>query len=131
MSENHFSDAVLDGGLNALAGSGRRLDICQTRPTTYAAATGSASRANKTGLTIAAPSAASPNGRKVTIPAFEDGTITTDTAPDEPAFWALTDPGSSTLLMTGPVAAPQVLYTANPWRWTALDVVAPGVVAVP
>lgn len=120
------SDYVLDNGLASLAGANRRIDICHTLPATYAEATTDAaySLGNKTGVTIPAPAARAPNGRKVTVPAVTDGTVTetsTSTANDA-AFWAITDPANSRLLWTGALSAAQYVTDGNIWSTNAFDI---------
>lgn len=105
------NDHVLDNGLAAVAGSNRRLDICSTEPTTYAQATSTHTLGNKTSITVASASDASPNGRRVTIPAVTDGTVTTAGAA---GFWALTDPSNSPLLAFRRPATVPLPPTASP-----------------
>lgn len=121
-----LADYVLDNGLASIAGANRRLDICHTLPTTYAQATTDAaySVGNKTGLTIAAPAARAPNGRKITVPAVADGAITEtgSTAGTDAEFWALTDPANSRLLCTGSLAAAQFVTDGNTFTTNAFDI---------
>jgi hypothetical protein len=126
-----ISDYVLDNGLASLAGANRRMDICKSLPTTYADATtdegagGSAtSLGNKTGITIAGPSARAPNGRKVTVPAVTDGAVTeTSTGgTDDAEFYAITDPANSRLLHTGSLNAAQMVTDGNVWQTNSFDI---------
>ena len=121
-----LADYVIDNGLVNIVGANRRLDLCHTIPTTYAEATtdGNFSLGNKTGLTVPAIAARTPNGRKVTIPAVTNGIITetsTSTANDA-AAWALTDPANSRLLCTGPLTATQYVTDGNSWSTPAFDI---------
>lgn len=110
-----ISDYVLDNGLGVFASLGTRIDICHTLPTTYAEATSTYSVGNKTGISISAPSAASPNGRLVTVSAVTDGTITTTstTTSNDAEFWAITDPTNSRLLISGSLASAQMVTSGN------------------
>lgn len=116
-----IQDYVLDNGLAALTGANRRIDLCHTLPTTYAAATGANSVGNKTGVTIGAPAARAPNGRKVTVPQITDGDITATStgAADDAEFYAISDPANSRLLHTGSLSAPQMVTSGNKWNTTA------------
>lgn len=121
-----LADYVLDNGLVSIVGAGRRLDITHTLATTYLEATTDAafSLGNKTGLTIAAAAARTPNGRKITVPAITDGVITetTTSAANDAAFWALTDPANSRLLCTGPLSATQYVTDGNSFSTPAFDI---------
>lgn len=125
-----LADYVLDNGLAAIVGASRRLDITKSIATTYAEATtdegtaGGFSLGNKTGLTIGAIAAGSPNGRQVTVPAVTDGTVTetsTGTS-DDAEFWALTDPANSRLLCTGPLSATQMTTDGNVWTSNSFNI---------
>lgn len=120
------SDYVLDNGLGSLAGANRRIDICHTLPTTYAQATtdGNYSLGNKTGVTVGAPAAGAPNGRKVTVPAVTDGAVTetSTNAATDAEFWAITDPANSRLLWTGSLAGTQFFTDGNIWTSNAFDI---------
>jgi len=86
-----------------------RLDVCTTEPTTYAEATSTYSKGNKTGINPNAPSDKGGGGREVVIPAISDGSCTGDGVV---AYWALTN-GSDTLILTGALASGQQVYNGN------------------
>lgn len=114
-----INDRLYDLGLNVLDTEANRLDICSSEPATFAAATTTVSLGNKTTLSIGAPAAGSPSGRKVTIAAFSDGTVTaTGTA----THYAITDTVNSRLLVTGALSASQVVTSGNTFSITATDV---------
>jgi hypothetical protein len=118
-----IADRVLDLGLNVLDTEANRLDICSSEPTTYAAATGSASLGNKTSLSVGSPAARSPSGRRVTVAAINDGTVTgTGTA----SHWAITDTANSRLLATGTLSASQSVTSGNTFTLAAFDIGIPG-----
>jgi hypothetical protein len=118
-----IADRVLDLGLNVLDTEANRLDICSSEPAAYAAATGSASLGNKTSLSIGAPAARAPSGRRVTIAAITDGIVTaTGTA----THWAITDTANSRLLATGSLSASQVVTNGNTFTLGAFDIGIPG-----
>lgn len=121
----YLNPLVLDNGLSIIAGADRRLDICRTEPTTYTQATATYTLGNKTGLTIAAPSAlASPVGRKVSVPAITDGAVTTSSTgtTDDAEFWAVSDPLNSRLLAAGLLSAPDLVTAGDGFTLTGFDI---------
>lgn len=125
----YLNDRVLDLGLNVLATEGNRLDICHTLPGTYAQATSTYTLGNKTGLTIGAPAARSPSGRKVTVAAITDGDVTgtSSSGTTDAEFWAIVDTANSRLLAAGPMTAAQYVTSGNKFTLDAFDVGIPGV----
>lgn len=118
-----IADRVLDLGLNVLDIEANRLDICSSEPTTFAAATGAASLGNKTSLSIGAPAARAPSGRRVTVAAITDGTVTaTGTA----THYAIVDTVNSRLLATGSLSASQAVTSGNTFTLAAFDIGIPG-----
>lgn len=118
-----IADRVLDLGLNVLDIEANRLDICSSEPTTFAAATGAASLGNKTSLSIGAPAARAPSGRRVTVAAITDGTVTaTGTA----THYAIVDTVNSRLLATGSLSALQAVTSGNTFTLAAFDIGIPG-----
>jgi len=114
-----LNDRVLDNGLSILQSEGDRVDICSSEPTTYSAATSSASLGNTTSITISAPADASPNGRKVTLSAITGASVTsTGTA----THYAITDTGNSRLLATGALSSSQAVTSGNTFSLTASDI---------
>lgn len=112
-------DRSLDSGLTALDTEANRLDICSQAPTTYAGATSTYTLGNKLTPSVGAPAAASPNGRKVTVAAITDGSVTaTGTA----THWALTDTTNSRLLAVGALASSQSVTSGNTFTLAAFDI---------
>jgi len=121
---SYLNSNVLDKGLEWLVTNGTRLDITIGEATTYSQAVTDANKSagNKTGLTVGAPGARSPSGRKVTVPAISNGAVTeTNTA----TYWAITD-GASILCATGLLAAGQLVTDGNVFTLTAFDIGIPG-----
>lgn len=121
----YLNTLVLDNGLSFISGADRRLDICRSEPTTYAQATSTFSLGNKIGMTIPAPSAmSSPVGRRVTVPAITDGsvTVTSTGTTDDAEFWALSDPANSRLLAAGPLSAPDLVTAGDGFTLTSFDI---------
>jgi len=102
-------DAAFDAACNYLISNGSRMDVCSSEPTTYTAATSTASLGNKTGLTLTGPANGATDGRAATVPSFSDGSVTAD---GTATHWALTD-GTSTLLATGALSASQSVTSGN------------------
>lgn len=117
-----IGDRVFDNGLTVLDTEANRIDICSTEPTTYAQATstytlGNAANGNYPG--ISAPADRTGGGRKVTVSAVTNGTVTaTGTA----AFFAITDTVNSRLLATGSLTASQSVTSGNLFTLTSLDI---------
>lgn len=113
------ADRVFDNGLTILDTEANRLDICSLEPTTFTAATVTNTLGNKVGLTVGAPSDRTPTGRRVTVAAITDGTVTAD---GTASHWAVTDTVNSRLLATGSLAAPQAVTNGNVFTLGAFDI---------
>ena len=114
-----INDRVFDNGLTVLDTEANRLDICSLEPVTFASATSTNTLGNKTGPTVGAPADRTPNGRKVTVAAITDGTVTgTGTA----THWALSDTVNSRLLATGSLSASQAVTSGNTFTLGAFDI---------
>jgi hypothetical protein len=115
---------VLDNGLTALDTDANRLDICHTLPTTYAEATSTYTVGNKTSPSVGSPADASPNGRKVTVAAITDGSVTATSTgtSDDAQYWALTDTANSRLLAAGSLSAAQMVTSGNTFTLGSFDI---------
>lgn len=114
-----INDRVFDNGLTVLDTEANRLDICSQEPVTYTEATSTYTLGNKTSLSVGAPADRAPSGRKVTVAAITDGSVTgTGTA----THWAIVDTGNSRLLATGALAASQVVTNGNTFALAAFDI---------
>lgn len=105
----------------ALAGvaSANKLTICSQEPVTYTEANATYTLGNKTTPTIGAAADRTPSGRKVTISAITDGTVTgTGTA----SHWALVDTVNSRLLSTGSLSSSQAVTSGNTFTLAAFDI---------
>ena len=106
----YINDYVLDAALSKFDTEANRLDICSQEPTTYTEATSTYTLGNKTSLSVGAPADAAPNGRKVDVATFSDGSVNgTSTA----THWAMVDTGNSRLLATGSLSASQAVTSGN------------------
>jgi hypothetical protein len=114
-----IADYILDAALAKLDTEANRLDICSQEPTTYTEATSTYTLGNKTSLSVGAPADRTPNGRRVTVAAITDGTVTgTATA----THWAIVDTGNSRLLATGSLSSGQAVTSGNTFTLGAFDI---------
>lgn len=114
-----LNDRVLDNGLTILDTEANRLDICSAEPTTYAEATSTYTLGNKTSLSVGAPADRSPSGRKVTVAAITDGTVSgTGTA----THVAVVDTVNSRLLAVQALSASQAVTSGNTFTLPAFDI---------
>ena len=113
-----LNDRVFDNGLTVLDTEANRLDICSQEPTTYAAATTTYTLGNKTSLSIGSPADGS-TGRKVTVAAITDGTVS---ASGTATHYAIVDTVNSRLLSAGALASPQVVTSGNTFTLAAFDI---------
>jgi hypothetical protein len=116
-----IADYALDGLVAKLI-EGTRIDICSQEPTTYAEATSTYSKGNKTSVTAGAAADRTPNGRKTTVPATTGGSVT---ATATVTHWAWTDPANSRLLATGALAASQAVTSGNTFSLGSFDLGVP------
>lgn len=120
-----LADYILDLALAELDTNATHLYICSAEPTTFTQATSTFALGNKTPVTIGAPADRSPNGRRVTVSAISDGSVTgTGTA----THWALTKTTGSTLMATGSLSASQSVTSGNTFTLAAFDIGIPDAV---
>jgi len=114
-----INDRVFDNGLTVLDTEANRLDITSQEATTYTEATSTYTLGNKTSLSVGAPGDRSGGGRKVTVAAITDGTVTgTATA----THWAVVDTSNSRLLATGSLSSGQAVTNGNPFTLASFDI---------
>ena len=119
-----IADYILDLALAELDTATTTLYITSAEATTYAEASSTLALGNKTSLSIGAPADRTPNGRKVTVASFTDGSVTgTDTA----THWAITKSGT-TLMATGSLSAGQAVTNGNTFTLAAFDIGIPDAV---
>ena len=119
---SYYQDLALAG----IQTDGTRLDICSQEPTTYAEATATYSKGNKTGVVVGAPAAGTPSGRQVTVPAITGGTVTGSATV---THWALVNPVNSRLIATGSLSASQAVVSGNTFSLAAFTIVLPAAVS--
>lgn len=120
-----LADYVFDAALSKLDTEATHLYLCSQEPTTFAQANSTYALANKASISIGAPADRTPNGRKVTLAAITDGTVTaTGTA----THWAIVDTTNSRLLATNALTASQAVTSGNTFTFAALDIGLPDAV---
>lgn len=120
---SYLNDRVLDNGLSALPSEVNKLTICNAEPDTYTEANTTFKVGEKASPTVGSPAARGGGGRKVTVSAITDGTVSaTDTA----THWALVDTGNSRLLAAGALSASQAVTNGNTFTLAAFDIGIPG-----
>lgn len=117
MTAATLSDDVLDGALNIIKNNGTKLFICTTQPTSYAEASSTYALGNKASPSYTGP-ADDASGRKLTVSAITDGTVTSN---GTAAFFALTN-GSNALYATQALNATQAVSSGNTFTLTAIVV---------
>jgi hypothetical protein len=118
-----IADAAFDAALDYCRTNGTKIDICSSEPATFGAIA-AATLGNKTGLTLGANADGDSSGRKATVPAITDGTVTaTGTA----THWALSD-GSAVLVATGALSASQGVTNGNTFTLGVIDITIPDAV---
>lgn len=118
-----LADYVLDAALSKLDTEANRVDICSSEPTTYTAATSTATLGNSTSITISAPTNGDTSGRKVTLSAISNASVTgSGTA----THFAISDTSNSRLLATGSLSGGgQSVTSGNTFSLTAVDIEIP------
>ena len=114
-----INDRVLDNGLTVLDTEANRVDITSAESTTYAEATSSQTLGNKTSISISAPADRTGGGRKVTLSAISDGTVT---GTGSATHYAISDTTNSRLLVTGSLTASQSVTSGNTFSLETLDI---------
>ena len=113
-----LNNLVFDSGLDYLTDNVDYLYICSAEPATYAEAATTYALGEKAAPTVGAAGDRTGGGRKVSVTAIEDGSVTgSDTA----THWALTYNGD-TLLATGSLAAPQAVVSGNTFSLAGFDI---------
>jgi hypothetical protein len=115
-----LEDRVLDLGLNVLDTETSFVSVTSSEPTTIAIAATSGLLGFKNwgaGAAFGAPSAGSPNGRKVSSVAISDGTITTS---GTASWWAAYAAG--TLHAHGTLSSAQVVTSGNTFTLASFDI---------
>jgi len=110
-----LGDSVFDAALGEID-NGTTLTICSSEPANYAGISGVA-LGSKSSPSFTGPADGTTSGRKITIDAITDGSVTaTGTA----SHWALDD--GATLLAAGALDSSQSVTSGNTFTLTAIDI---------
>lgn len=120
-----LNDRVLDNGLSVLTAEGERLHICSSEPADYSGVA-SVSLGNKNGISIGAPGARSPSGRKVTVAQIASGSPGDVTATGTASHYAIVDDGNERLLAASTLSSSQAVTNGNTFTLAAFDIGIPG-----
>lgn len=118
----YLNDRVLDNGLTVLDTEATHLYICTQQPTTYAEATSTYAKGNKSSLSVGAPADGTVNGRRVTVAAITGGSVTGD---GTVTHYAIVDSGASRLLAAHTLSASQAVTNGNTFSLAAFDITLP------
>lgn len=114
-----IGDRVLDNGLTVLDTEANAVHVTSQEATTYTEATSTYTLGNSTSVSIGAPSDRTGGGRKVTMSAISDGSVTgTGTA----THYAIVDTSNSRLLVAGLLTASQSVTSGNTFSLASLDI---------
>jgi hypothetical protein len=114
-------DDVFDAALNVVKNNTENLYICSSMPTTFAEASSTYKLGTKATPGFTGP-ADDTSGRKLTITAITDGTVS---ANGTAGFFALTDDSASKLLVAQALNATQAVISGNTFTLTSQKVAIP------
>ena len=114
-----LGDRVFDNGLTVLDTEANKITVTSQEASTFAEANATYALGNSTSLSINAPANRTGGGRKVTVAAITDGSITaTGTA----THYAIIDTSNSRLLATAALTASQSVTNGNTFTLATLDI---------
>lgn len=114
-----LGNRVFDNGLTVLDTEANKILVTSQEATTYTEANSTYALGNSTSLSINAPADRTGGGRKVTVAAISDGSITaTGTA----THYAIVDTTNSRLLATAALTASQSVTSGNTFTLATFDI---------
>lgn len=114
-----LNDRVFDNGLTVLDTEANEIHVTSVEAADYTEATSTYTLGNSASLSIAAPSDRTGGGRKVTVAAISDGSITgTGTV----THYAIVDTANSRLLATAALTASQSVTSGNTFTLASFDI---------
>ncbi len=114
-----LGDRVFDNGLTVLDTEANKITVTSQEASTFAEANATYALGNSTSLSINAPANRTGGGRKVTVAAITDGSITaTGTA----THYAIIDTSNSRLLATAALTASQSVTNGNTFTLATFDI---------
>jgi len=111
-----ISDFYLDKTIEAIRTDCNQLVLCTQEPTTYTQAFTTYKVATKTSPTITAPADGSPNGRRITVSQFTDGTVSGN---GTATHFALIDTVNSRLAVVNTLTTSQAVTSGNTFSITS------------
>ena len=117
-----LSDTVLDAALNSIKNNCENLYITNAIATTFAEASSTFMLGTKASPAFTGPAAGDASGRKVTVDAITDGTVSST---DDATHWALCDNSESELQAAGALSATESVTDGNTFTLTAFDIEIP------
>lgn len=114
-----LNDRVFDNGLTVLDTEANKITITSAEATTYTEGNATFALGNTTSISIAAPSDRTGGGRKVTVSAVTNGSVTGN---GTATHYAILDTANSRLLATGSLTATQVVTSGNTFTLSAFDI---------
>lgn len=114
-----LGDRVFDNGLTVLDTEANAIHVTTQEATTYTEATSTYTKGSSTSLSIGAPADRTGGGRKVTVAAISDGSITGD---GDVSHYAIVDTTNSRLLATGALTASQTVTNGNTFTLASFDI---------
>lgn len=117
-----LNDRVFDNGLTTLDTEANAIHVTSQEATTYAEATSTYTLGNSTSLSIGSPADRTGGGRKVTVAAISDGSITAD---GTATHYAIVDTANSRLLATAALTASQSVTNGNTFTLATFDIGVP------
>lgn len=114
-----LNDRVFDNGLTVLDTEANEIHVTSVEAADYTEATSTYTLGNSASLSIAAPADRTGGGRKVTVAAISDGSITgTGTV----THYAIVDTANSRLLATAALTASQSVTSGNTFTLASFDI---------
>ena len=114
-----LNDRVFDNGLTILDTEANAIHVTSQEAADYTEATSTYTLGNSTSLSIGAPADRTGGGRKVTVAAVADGSITGD---GTVTHYAIVDTTNSRLLATAALTASQSVTNGNTFTLATFDI---------
>ena len=116
---SYMHDDVLDAALDYIDTNTENLYLCSAEPSDFTEASSTYKLGTKATPTVSAPTNGDVSGRKITVSAFADGSVSaTGTA----THWALTDDSASKLLAAGALYTSKSVTNGDTFALSAFDI---------
>jgi len=114
-----LNDRVFDNGLTVLDTEANKITITSQEAATYTEGNATYALGDSTSISISAPADRTGGGRKVTVSAITNGSVT---ANGTATHYAILDTVNSRLLATGSLTASQIVTSGNTFTLSAFDI---------